>query len=87
MLPFAGSRLVATEPLVRRAEAAGWEDLWTGETNGPDGFTPLALATGWTQSMRLRTRVVGVFTPTSLCLMPICDPHELPAFIDGLAPG
>ena len=29
--------------LVRRAEAAGYTDLWSGETNGPDGFTPLAL--------------------------------------------
>jgi alkanesulfonate monooxygenase SsuD/methylene tetrahydromethanopterin reductase-like flavin-dependent oxidoreductase (luciferase family) len=27
---------------VRRAEAAGYTDLWTGETNGPDGVTPLA---------------------------------------------
>ena len=48
--------------LVRRAEAAGYTDLWTGETNGPDGFTPLALATGWSDSMRLGTGVVGVFT-------------------------
>ena len=48
--------------LVRRAEAAGYTDLWTGETNGPDGFTPLALAATWTDSMRLGTGVVGVFT-------------------------
>jgi probable F420-dependent oxidoreductase len=48
--------------LVRRAEAAGYTDLWTGETNGPDGFTPLALAAGWTDTMRLGTGVVGVFT-------------------------
>ena len=32
-----------------RAEAAGYTDLWTGETNGPDGFTPLALAAAWTE--------------------------------------
>jgi probable F420-dependent oxidoreductase len=61
-LPFAGVPLSATEPLVRRAEAAGWDDLWTGETNGPDGFTPLALATGWTERMRLGTGVVNAFT-------------------------
>ena len=61
-LPFAGVPLSATEPLVRRAEAAGWDDLWTGDTNGPDGFTPLALATGWTERMRLGTGVVGAFT-------------------------
>ncbi len=46
---------------VRRAEAAGYTDLWSGETNGPDGFTPLALAAAWTKSVRLGTGVVGVF--------------------------
>jgi probable F420-dependent oxidoreductase len=61
-LPFAGVPLAATEPLVRRAEAGGWSELWTGDTNGPDGFTPLALACGWTDAMRLGTGVVGVFT-------------------------
>ncbi len=49
------------EDLVRRAEAAGYTDIWTGETNGPDGFTPLALCCEWTESVRLATGVVGVF--------------------------
>jgi probable F420-dependent oxidoreductase len=61
-LPFAGVPLAAHEPLVRRAEAAGYDDLWTGETNGPDGFTPLVLAAAWTQRMRLGTGVVNPFT-------------------------
>ncbi len=47
---------------MRGAEAAGYTDLWTGETNGPDGFTPLALAAGWTETARLGTGVVGVLT-------------------------
>jgi probable F420-dependent oxidoreductase len=47
---------------VRRAESAGYTDLWSGETNGPDGFTPLALASQWTERARLGTGVVGVFT-------------------------
>jgi probable F420-dependent oxidoreductase len=47
---------------VRRAEAAGYTDLWSGETQGPDGFTPLALAATWTERPRLGTGVVGVFT-------------------------
>jgi probable F420-dependent oxidoreductase len=45
-----------------RAEAAGYTDMWSGETNGPDGFTPLALAAAWTERPRLGTGVVGVFT-------------------------
>jgi len=61
-LPFAGVPLRAHEPLVRQAEAAGYDDLWTGETNGPDGFTPLALASAWTSRMRLGTGVVNPYT-------------------------
>jgi probable F420-dependent oxidoreductase len=56
MLPLA-----AHEDLVKRAEAAGYTDFWSGETNGPDGFTPLALAAEWTENARLGTGVVGVF--------------------------
>jgi len=48
--------------LVRRAEAAGYTDLWSGEAAGPDGFTPLALSATWTERARLGTGVVGVFT-------------------------
>lgn len=47
--------------LVRRAEAAGYTDFWSGETNGPDGFTPLALSAAWTERARLGTGIVGVF--------------------------
>jgi probable F420-dependent oxidoreductase len=54
--------MAALRELVERAEAAGYTDLWSGETNGPDGFTPLALAAAWTKSARLGTGVVGVFT-------------------------
>ncbi len=61
-VPFAGVPLADHEPLVRRAEAAGYDDLWTGETNGPDGFTPLVLAAAWTERMRLGTGVVNPYT-------------------------
>jgi probable F420-dependent oxidoreductase len=60
-LPLPGLGLRDHEGLVRRAEAAGYTDLWSGETNGPDGFTPLALAAAWTSEIRLGTGVVGVF--------------------------
>ena len=60
-LPFAGTPLAEHEDLVRRAEAAGYTDLWSGETNGPDGFAPLALSAAWTERVRLGTGIVGVF--------------------------
>ena len=61
-LPLPNLPLREHPELVRRAEAAGYTDLWTGETQGPDGFTPLALSAAWTERVRLGTGVVGVFT-------------------------
>ncbi|HET9593463.1 MAG TPA: LLM class F420-dependent oxidoreductase [Solirubrobacterales bacterium] len=60
-LPLPGLTLADHEERVRRAEAAGYTDLWTGETAGPDGFTPLALSAAWTERARLGTGIVGVF--------------------------
>src|ERR1700742_4920501 len=60
-LPLPGISLADHEEHVRRAEEAGYTDLWTGETAGPDGFTPLALSAAWTERMRLGTGIVGVF--------------------------
>jgi probable F420-dependent oxidoreductase len=61
-LPFTGLALRDQDELVRSAEAAGYTDLWSGETSGPDGFTPLTLAATWTDRARLGTGVVGVYT-------------------------
>jgi probable F420-dependent oxidoreductase len=60
-LPLPMTALHDSADVVKRAEAAGYTDLWSGETNGPDGFTPLALGAAWTDSLRLGTGVVGVF--------------------------
>src|SRR3954452_6349877 len=70
-LPLPGLPLAGQRELVERAEAAGYRDLWTGETNGPDGFTPLALAAAWTSEMRLRT---GGATPCTRGL-PVLAQH------------
>jgi probable F420-dependent oxidoreductase len=59
-VPLTGVSLADSADLMRRAEAAGYTDLWSGETNGPDGFTPLTLASAWTERVRLGTGVVGV---------------------------
>jgi probable F420-dependent oxidoreductase len=60
-LPLSGVPLAEHGEFVKRAEAAGYTDLWSGETAGPDGFTPLALSAAWTERMRLGTGIVGVF--------------------------
>src|ERR671931_378527 len=61
-VPFNGVTLRDHRALLEGAEAVGFDDLWTGETSGPDGFTPLALAAAWTERMRLGTGVVNAFT-------------------------
>jgi probable F420-dependent oxidoreductase len=61
-VPFTGVPLADHGELYRRIEAAGYDDLWTSETAGYDGFTPLALAAGQTSRMRLATGVVNPFT-------------------------
>jgi probable F420-dependent oxidoreductase len=59
-VPLTGIGLADNAELYKRAEAAGYTDLWSGETNGPDGFSPLVLGAAWTENVRLGTGVVGV---------------------------
>ena len=59
-VPLTGIGLPDNEEHYKRAEAAGYTDLWSGETNGPDGFSPLVLGAAWTEKVRLGTGVVGV---------------------------
>jgi probable F420-dependent oxidoreductase len=59
-VPFTGVALPDNAELYKRAEATGYTDLWSGETNGPDGFSPLVLGAAWTEKVRLGTGVVGV---------------------------
>ncbi len=62
-LPFPGVSLHDHAALLARAEAAGYDDAWSGETaNGFDGFTPLAVAATATERMRLVTGIVNPFT-------------------------
>jgi probable F420-dependent oxidoreductase len=61
-VPFAGVSLPDHEPLVRQAEELGYDDLWSGEATGFDGFTPLAQAAAWSSRLRLGTGVVNPYT-------------------------
>src|SRR3954451_3785000 len=61
-VPFSGIPLAEHGELYRRIEAAGYDDVWTSETAGYDGFTPLALAAVHTERLRLATGVVNPFT-------------------------
>src|SRR3954471_1497722 len=61
-VPFPGVALRDQRELLQLAEAEGYDDVWTGETAGPDGFTPLSLAAAWTERLRLGTGIVNPFT-------------------------
>jgi probable F420-dependent oxidoreductase len=61
-IPFAGVPLADHAGLLQRAEALGYDDLWSAEATGLDGFTPLALAAAWTARMRLGTAIVNPYT-------------------------
>src|SRR5919198_1441756 len=61
-VPFSGVPLSEHADLLRRVEATGYDDVWTSETAGYDGFTPLALAAVHTERVRLGTGIVNPFT-------------------------
>jgi probable F420-dependent oxidoreductase len=61
-VPFGGVPLRELPPLVRRAEAAGYDSLWSQEATELDGFTPLAVAAQHSERVRLVTGIVNVYT-------------------------
>jgi probable F420-dependent oxidoreductase len=61
-IPFDGVPLHAHRPLLEELAACGYTDAWTGEAEGTDGFTPLALAAAWVPGLRLGTAIVPAFT-------------------------
>jgi probable F420-dependent oxidoreductase len=61
-IPFTGVPLAGHADLIRRAEALGYDDLWSAEATGVDGFSPLVLAAAWTERMRLGTAIVNPYT-------------------------
>src|SRR4029079_15777694 len=70
-IPFPGVALRDHRELFELAEAEGYDDLWTGEATGVDGFTPLALAPARASRPRLATGIVNPFT----CGIPVLAQH------------
>jgi probable F420-dependent oxidoreductase len=61
-IPFSGIPLADHADLLRHAEALGYDDLWSAEATGVDGFTPLVLAAACTERVRLGTAIVNPYT-------------------------
>jgi probable F420-dependent oxidoreductase len=54
--------LVEHRDLLLEMVDLGYTDFWSSESNGTDGFTPLALAAAWTPDARLGVAIIPAFT-------------------------
>lgn len=68
--PFDGIPLTEQRSIVESLPDLGYTDLWSAESNGMDGFTPLALASVWAPALRLGTAIIPVYTrgPATLAM-------------------
>jgi probable F420-dependent oxidoreductase len=61
-LPLSGVPLLEHRAVVERLADLGYTDVWSAETMGTDGFTPLALAAVWAPTLRLGTAIAPIYT-------------------------
>jgi alkanesulfonate monooxygenase SsuD/methylene tetrahydromethanopterin reductase-like flavin-dependent oxidoreductase (luciferase family) len=61
-VPIPGVPLHAHREWFEEIAALGFSDVWSSEADGPDGFTPLALATAWVPTLRGGIAIVPAFT-------------------------
>ena len=60
-VPLPGPLHSHREKLAELADL-GYSDIWSAESDGADGFTPLALAAAWEPRLRLGTAIVPAYT-------------------------
>jgi probable F420-dependent oxidoreductase len=61
-VPFDGIPLHAHREWFARIRELGYTDIWSAEVDGPDGFTPLALAAAWEPSLNLGVAITPAYT-------------------------
>jgi probable F420-dependent oxidoreductase len=69
-LPLAGYGLAEQRQIVAELADLGYTDAWSAELNGIDAFTPLVLASQWSDRLRLGTAIAPIYTrgPGTLAL-------------------
>ena len=65
-VPLPGPLHSHREKLAELADL-GYSDIWSAESDGADGFTPLALAAAWEPRLRLGTAIIPAFTRSPAC--------------------
>ncbi len=66
-VPLPGPLHAQRDRLVELADL-GFTDVWSAESDGGDGFTPLALAAAWEPRLRLGTAIVPAYTRAPACM-------------------
>ena len=61
-VPFDGVSLEDHRRWYAELVQLGYTDVWSAETDGSDGFTPLALASAWSPSLHLGVAIIPAFT-------------------------
>ena len=61
-IPVAGVRLHQHQDVFRELVDLGYTDVWTAESDGADGLTPLALAAAWAPELRLGVAILPAYT-------------------------
>lgn len=61
-LPLPGYPLHEQRDLVSSLADLGYTDAWSSELSGIDAFTPLVLASQWTDQIRLGTAIAAIYT-------------------------
>jgi len=61
-VPFDGVSLADHRRWYEDLVALGYTDVWSAETDGADGFTPLALASAWTPTLQLGVAIIPAYT-------------------------
>lgn len=67
-IPFGGVPLHAQREWIEELVDLGYTDVWSAESDGADGFTPLALASVWAPSLRLGTAIIPAYTRGPACM-------------------
>src|SRR5215470_17316519 len=61
-LPLQGRSLPEQREIVAELPDLGYTDAWSSELSGVDAFTPLILASQWTNQIRLGTAIAAIYT-------------------------
>lgn len=61
-VPFDGITLAEHREIYEELVRLGYTDIWSAETDGPDGFTPLSLAAAWQPSLNLGVAIIPAYT-------------------------